>query len=70
MRNLLARLGPHAASLDKLRDACEMRLDWFGFSDSDQGGFVIPADVLKAAAELSSPLFGTVYFADGTRDET
>jgi hypothetical protein len=61
MRNLLSVLAGKAESIDSLRRSCDIVLDWHGFSDSEQGGFVIPADVIRAAAALGCDLFGTVY---------
>lgn len=61
MRNLLAALEGKAEAIEALRMSCDIILDWHGFSDSEQGGFVMPADVIRAAAALGCDLFGTVY---------
>lgn len=61
MRNLLSALRGKGAAIESLQDSCVVVLDWHGFSDSEQGGFVVPADVIRAAAELGCDLFGTVY---------
>jgi hypothetical protein len=61
MRNLLAALQDKTEVIESLRASCRILLDWHGFSDSEQGGFVMPSDVIRAAAGLGCDLFGTVY---------
>jgi hypothetical protein len=67
VRELLARIAPIGPQLRTLRPRYEYRIDWGGFSDSTQGGFVLPADVLAGLAALDCDLWGTVYLDE--RDE-
>lgn len=69
MRNLLSVLEGKTDAIESLRRSCHIVLDWHGFSDSEQGGFVIPADVIRAAAALGCDLFGTVYLDPGPEAE-
>lgn len=39
----------------------EIRVDWGGFSDSSQGGFVIEPDLALRFGALGIPLYGTAY---------
>lgn len=61
MRALLAQVLPAAASLRGLRARYEVRLDWGGFSDSSQGGFVLEPDIARGLADLGLPVYGTAY---------
>lgn len=42
-------------------DNYEIRLDWGGFSDNGQGGFVLEPDLTTRLGALGIPLYGTVY---------
>lgn len=61
MRSLLAQILPAAAELQQLQSEYEVRLDWGGFSDSSQGGFVLEPDVTRGLADLGLPVYGTAY---------
>ena len=61
MRALLAQILPVAAELRELQSRYEVRLDWGGFSDSSQGGFVLDPDIARGLADLGLPLYGTAY---------
>ena len=61
LRDLLARLGPAAGNLQKLPKDCDARIWWSANSDSTQGGFVLPADLSYAIAELGIDVYVTVY---------
>jgi hypothetical protein len=68
VRTLLATLLPLADRLDALRGDWEFVVWWGGFSDSEQGGFVIEPDVLAGLARLGAPLYGTAYLDDPAED--
>lgn len=61
---LVDRLLPYTAALMSLRPQCETVVTWGGFSDSGQGGFVIPRSVLVGLAALDCDFYGTAYLAD------
>lgn len=61
MRSLLMQILPAAAELRELQSGYEVRLDWGGFSDSSQGGFVLEPDVARGLADLGLPVYGTTY---------
>ncbi|WP_213815777.1 hypothetical protein [Glaciihabitans sp. dw_435] len=46
----------------------DVRLLWSGDSDSSQGGFVIPADLIADLARMKCDLFGTVYISESDDD--
>ena len=52
-----------AAALESLRPDCETIIWWSGDSDSSQGGFVVPAGLLRALAELGCDLYGTAFIS-------
>jgi hypothetical protein len=61
MRSLLAQVLPAGEALRGLQPGYEVRLDWGGFSDSSQGGFVLERDVARSLADLGPPVYGTAY---------
>ena len=61
MRVLLAQLLPAAEALRGLSSDYEVRLDWGGFSNSTQGGFVLEPDIAHGLANLGLPLYGTAH---------
>jgi hypothetical protein len=48
-------------NLASLRPACTTVIIWGGFSDSGQGGFVVPAPLLADLGYLGCDLYGTAY---------
>jgi len=64
LRVLVNVFRPRAAALASLREDCETIIWWSGDSDSSQGGFVIPADLLVDLAILGCDLYGTAYLDD------
>ncbi len=69
LRVLVNVFRPRAAALASLRADCETIIWWSGDSDSSQGGFVIPADLLADLAILGCDLYGTAYLdEDGDAD--
>jgi hypothetical protein len=61
---------------DKSQELAQLRINyrtviwWSGQSDSFQGGFVIPADLLSDLGALGCDLFGTVYTGEGDDPES
>ena len=64
MRVLLATILPSMEALRELQSGYEVRLDWAGFSDSSQGGFVLEPDVARGLGELGLPVYATAYIDD------
>jgi hypothetical protein len=71
LRALVDRLLPVQITLDELKNSSEMSLWWSGDSDSWQGGFVIPNELLRDLGELGIDLYGTAFMSDeSTEDPT
>lgn len=70
LRLLVAQLAGKARILENLRASGEydMHVSWYGTSGSSQGGFVLPADLLSALAELGCDLFGNVYSCESDEE--
>ena len=68
LRVLVDVFRPRAAALATLRADCETIIWWSGDSDSEQGGFVIPADLLSDLAALGCDLYGTAYLEQDDDD--
>ncbi|HEY4153164.1 MAG TPA: hypothetical protein VGM38_07555 [Pseudolysinimonas sp.] len=64
LRVLLDVFRDRANAISSLRPDCETVIWWSGDSDSSQGGFVIPADLLADIALLGCDLYGTAYLID------
>ena len=64
LRELLDRSRPATRRIQILPADCEVRIWWSADSDSGQGGFVLPADLVGQIAELGVDLYGTVYLED------
>lgn len=62
---LVQRLAPAAERLASLRPDYRTIIDWGGFSDSSEGGFVMPADLAAALGSLGCDLYGTAYLDAG-----
>lgn len=48
--------------LDAVRDSYELRVSWWGTSNSEQGGFWFSLPVVQRTARLGAEVHGTVYF--------
>lgn len=73
LRALVSRLLPSVRALAELRQGGETVLWWSGDSDSTQGGFVLPAELLADVAALGCDVFGTAFLAEdekGNEDAT
>ena len=62
LEKLVARLEGLAQNLAQLREACDTTIRWFGTSNSEQGGFELPAQLVAGLGVLGCDLVGTVYF--------
>lgn len=63
LRTLVEQFSGKAHILQTLRESgeYEMHVSWYGTSGSNQGGFVLPLDLLSGLVELGCDLFGNVY---------
>jgi hypothetical protein len=68
LRVLVAAIRNSAPALESLRPDCETIIWWSGYSDSVQGGFVKPADLIANLALLGCDLYGTAYFDEDDDD--
>ena len=64
LRELLSRCQVATGRVASLPSDCEARIWWSAYSDSHQGGFVIPADLAQQLASLGVDLFGTTWCPD------
>lgn len=64
LRVLVGHFRLRTDALRSLRPDCETIIWWSGDSDSAQGGFAIPADLLADLALLGCDLYGTAYLDD------
>ena len=69
LRVLIDVFRDRADALASLRPDCETVIWWSGDSDSSQGGFVIPADLLTDLALLGCDLYGTAYLGGEGDDD-
>jgi hypothetical protein len=56
VRKLLGQLAGREDQVRDLRADFDVWIQWTGFSDSESGGFVIPADVLPGLTRLECPV--------------
>lgn len=61
LRELLERASGAVGRIDKLPEDCETRILWSAHSDSCQGGFVLPVDLVGQVSALGVAIYGTVY---------
>ncbi|MEJ3403934.1 DUF4279 domain-containing protein [Rathayibacter sp. YIM 133350] len=64
VRTLLKLIQPALSKASNLPPDCEARIQWSAYSDSVQGGFVMPADLAAAIGELGVDVYSTVYLDD------
>ncbi|MFF2271599.1 DUF4279 domain-containing protein [Agromyces sp. NPDC058136] len=64
VRTLLELIQPALGRVSHLSPDCEPRIQWSAYSDSVQGGFVMPADLAAAIGEFGVDVYGTVYLDD------
>ena len=64
LRELLLRASPAFGRVGNLPNDCETRVWWSADSDSSQGGFVLPADLIHQISALGVDVFATVYLYD------
>lgn len=50
--------------LDELRSDCDIRIWWSGDSDSSQGGYVLPEELIAELAPLKCPLYMTAFLRE------
>jgi len=62
VRQLLAALEGREDAVRALHGDFDVWIQWTGFSDSDQGGFVIPSDVLPGLARLGCTIMANAAF--------
>lgn len=61
LEQVVAKFESRADALTALRDSCTITVHYWGHSDSTQGGFVIPAEVIAGLSVLGCDVFGSVY---------
>lgn len=64
VRTLLKLIQPALGKVSNLPLDCEARIQWSAYSDSVQGGFVMPADLAAAIGEFGVDVYSTVYLDD------
>ncbi|CAN5334175.1 hypothetical protein BH09ACT1_BH09ACT1_12810 [soil metagenome] len=69
LRVLIGAIRDSASALASLRPDCETIIWWSGYSDSVQGGFVMPADLIADLALLGCDLYGTAYIGEDDDDD-
>lgn len=65
---LVERLLPRADAIAELRRDAKLVMWWSGTSDSEQGGFVMAAELLAGLATLGCELRGTAYIDEETEE--
>lgn len=68
LRELLLRASGAFGRVGNLPNDCETRVWWSADSDSSQGGFVLPIDLVKQISALGVDVHATVYLDDETED--
>lgn len=69
LRELLVRVRAAFGRVGNLPNDCEMRVWWLADSDSSQGGFVLPIDLVEQISALGVDVYATVYLDDDAEDE-
>lgn len=60
---LLDVCGPAEGKIEILPDDCEARIWWSAYSDSVQGGFVLPIEISRRIVALGVDVYATVYLS-------
>lgn len=63
LRELLDLCGPAEGKIEILPDDCEARIWWSAYSDSVQGGFVLPIEISRRIVALGVDVYATVYLS-------
>jgi len=66
LRELLACARRAFGRIGKLPTDCDARVWWSADSDSTQGGFVLPIDLVDEISALGVDVYATVYLDDDT----
>lgn len=61
LEQIVSTFASRADALATLRQYCTIVVDYWGHSDSTQGGFVFPAEVVAGLATLGCDVYGSVY---------
>lgn len=69
LRELLLRATGAFGRVGNLPNDCEIRVWWSASSDSSQGGFVLPLDLVDQISALGVDVYATVYLDDQAEDE-
>ncbi|CAN7346617.1 DUF4279 domain-containing protein [Microbacterium sp. LjRoot45] len=64
LRELLVRARPAFGRVGALPTDCDVRVWWSADSDSTQGGFVLPIDLVGQISALGADVYATVYLDD------
>lgn len=68
LHELLMRASGAFGRVGNLPSDCEIRVWWWADSDSSQGGFVLPVDLVKQISALGVDVYATVYLDEGVED--
>ena len=69
LRELLERARPAFGRVGELPTDCDVRAWWSADSDSTQGGFVLPIDLVDQLSALGADVYATVYLVDDAGDD-
>lgn len=69
LRWLLERTRAAAGRVADLPDDCEPRIWWSAYSDSPQGGFVLPVELSHEISALGTDMYVSVYVEEEDSDE-
>lgn len=64
LRELLVRARPAFGRIGELPTDCDVRVWWSADSDSTQGGFVLPIELVDQLSALGVDVYATVYLDD------
>jgi hypothetical protein len=64
LRLLFDAFDEKLAVIHQLQTDFELTIWWSGRSDSTQGGFVLPADLVQRLAQYRCDFFGTAFLAE------
>ncbi|MBB2975242.1 hypothetical protein FHX49_002150 [Microbacterium endophyticum] len=68
LTELMTQVQPSASEIQRLPADCEARITWSAYSDSSQGGFVLPSELSRAIADLDVDVLATVYMSSDDDD--
>lgn len=70
LRVLIDALSSRVDELALLRATCDTTIWWSGDSNSTQGGFVLPVDMIRQLSLLGCDVYGTTFLDDQEQRQT